>query len=98
MCLASSFFSITIEAQLASGATHDIRIFTGSPAALPTPIRPSAQVSANLRNSILSSPFVRALWFRCRIVGGPMIFFKRRRCDALPSRGRLGGFLVPDQQ
>ena len=36
MCLARSFFSRMIEAQLATGATQDMRIFTGSALAAPT--------------------------------------------------------------
>src|SRR6185503_2830942 len=70
MCLARSFFSRTIEAQLATGATHDMRIFTGS-AALATPTRPSAQTpeSAILQRRIVSSQFRRlARWLGKRLV------------------------------
>src|SRR6185437_11361991 len=91
MCLARSFFSRMIEAQLATGATHDMRIFTGS-AALAAPMRPSAQTpaSAILQKRILPSQFRRlARWLGKRLVwrdcrrsnefwqGGPARLFAR---------------------
>ena len=116
MCWARSFFSRMIDAQLATGATHDMRIFTGSALlAEPAPNRPSAHTpaSASFRKRIVSSQFRRACAsdvasFASRtrkIVGGPTDFgkpaesrrFTRHTVHAY-GRGRLAGFLVPDQQ
>src|ERR1043166_7993020 len=46
MCWASSFFSRMIEAQLATGATQDMRILTGS-CALTAVLRPNAHTMAD---------------------------------------------------
>src|SRR5262249_12877973 len=60
MCTAKSFFSRTMEAQFATGATHDMRIFTGSEllAGLRSE-RPNAQAaaSASFRKRMISSHF-----------------------------------------
>src|SRR5664280_699343 len=66
MCWARSFFSRMIEAQLATGATHAMRIFTGSALlAVPALSRPSAHkpASANFMRRIVSSQFRRACAF-----------------------------------
>src|SRR6476659_6917881 len=67
-CFAKSFFSRTMEAQFATGATHDIRIFTGSVLlAELNPKRPSthAKASANFCRRMVFlpvSPGLRILW------------------------------------
>src|SRR5215813_9220928 len=63
MCMAKSFFSRIMEAQFATGATHDIRIFMGSAAVAElSPKRPNAHAptSANFRKRMISSQFRRA--------------------------------------
>src|SRR5215831_13988843 len=67
MCWARSFFSRMIDAQLATGATHDMRIFTGS--ALLAALRlksPSAHAPAraNFRKRMIVLPLSRGLRVR----------------------------------
>src|SRR5262249_49374647 len=88
MCWARSFFSRTIDAQLATGATHDIRIFTGSAARVAVkPKRPKAHApaSADLRKRTVSFPpsfaglahEMASFSSRAKIVKGPTDFGKR---------------------
>src|SRR5215510_11239318 len=88
MCWARSFFSRTIDAQLATGATHDIRIFTGSAARVAVkPKRPKAHApaSADLRKRMVSFPpsfaglarEMARFSSRAKIVEGPTDFGKR---------------------
>src|SRR5215510_1676577 len=97
MCLARSFFSRTIDAQLATGATHDMRILTGSAAmAALTPKRPKAHApaSADLKKRIFFLPVFAGLARdiasfspRAKIVGGPTDFGKVVLEDAVPRSG-----------
>src|SRR5262245_35891351 len=87
-----------MDAQLETGATHDIRIFTGS-ALLATPARPSTHTpaSASFKRRIFSSQFRRACApqrqaSRCengKIVGGPTDFGKPAAWGKRPPFGTL---------
>src|SRR5450755_492095 len=85
-----------IEAQFAMGATHDMRIFTGSALlAVPALSRPSAHTpaSANFNRRIVSSQFRRACVevfgklhaAKAKIVGRPTDFGKRPCRGVLPA-------------
>src|SRR5665647_1521090 len=87
-----------IEAQLATGATHDMRIFTGSALlAAPVPKRPRAHTpaSASFRICIVSSSFAGLARFclgklhvaKEKIVGGPTDFGKPHIAPYRPGCG-----------
>src|SRR3974390_1642616 len=89
MCWARSFFSSIIEAQLATGATQDMRILIGSALLATPPNRPNAKAlaRANFMRRILSSRFPLGLRFpkrrasqqeTAKIVGCPTDFGKSR--------------------
>src|SRR5262245_16658801 len=97
MCLARSFFSRMIDAQLATGATHDMRILTGSAAmAALTPKRPKAHApaSADFKKRMIFLPVFAGLAReiasfspRAKIVGGPTDFGKVALPDTVPRSG-----------
>src|SRR4029078_2178576 len=94
MCLWRSLVSGTIDTQFETGATHDMRIFTGS-ALLAEPARPSTHTpaSARFKRRIFSSQFRPACALkrqasRCengKIVGGPTDFGKPAACGKRPA-------------
>src|SRR5665213_640345 len=126
MWVSRSFFSRTIEPQLASGATHDMRILTGSALlACPALKRPRAQrpASTSFDRRMISSPFRRACTCALasvtqrweRLSGVQLILASLVRALSAPwnsgelpgiryrlrhrlCRGRLAGFLMPDQK
>src|SRR6266702_2638915 len=103
MCWARSFFSRMIEPQLATRATHPMRIFTGSALlAAVAPKRPSAHTLAkapslmprlaSFRMFIVSSQFRGAcadgrLHVERRIVGRPTVFGKPYDATLCPVSG-----------
>src|SRR6516225_12421775 len=89
MCWARSFFSSMIEAQLATGATQDMRILIGSALLATPPNRPNAKTlaRANFMRRILILPISLGLRFpkwqasqqkTAKIVGCPTDFGKPR--------------------
>src|SRR5262245_42163591 len=97
MCLARSFFSRTIDAQLATGATHDMGISTG-PAAMAAPARKRprahAPASADRKRRTFFLPVfagrargIASFSPRAKIVGGPTDFGKVALEDAVPRSG-----------
>src|SRR6266700_4085853 len=106
MWTAKSFFSRMMDAQLATGATHDMRIFTGSAqlAALrPKRLSAHAPASANFRKRMVVLPVspglhISSASFSSRtveIVGGPTDFGKSERCGKRPRSGTLRRCLGP---
>src|SRR3974390_271075 len=81
MCWARSFFSRMIEAQLATGATQDMRILIGSALLATPPNRPNAKAlaRANFMRRILSSRFRWACAFR----NGELHSKKRQRLSGV---------------